>query len=256
MSNKGSSRKYRVIGLVVVLCILVFIAALAITLLYLEGVPRPSNNSATIYSTIFTIIAAALAFLGLSISFLQSASLHWRGKSPTSGEQREPTMTTGGISARYRLQAAEETSEELLTVEKQRLVLEKQKVELEREQQTIGWLKEALAVVQESPRSAIVIAWIGVEQELKRTARRPNLLSQPDESSILERFAVVKALNEAGYINQAELETLKRMQGVRNRIIHGAGENVPSAEEAIKYIYDAINITKRLASIEEKGTTA
>lgn len=101
-----------------------------------------------------------------------------------------------------------------------------------------------------SPRSAIVIAWIGVEQELNRIARRSSRLIRPG-TNIANPFFIINALNEADYIDQHELETLKRMQEVRNRVVHGVEENVPSTEEAISYIQDAINITQKLASIEE-----
>ncbi len=240
MSNQHLFRKHtlRLVGALILS--LIALAGLITVLFSLLGQP---NNSSTITSIIVTIFAAFFALLSVFIPFLGSP----KRKSPKLGE---PTVTIGDISTRFRLQAAEETSDELLTVEKQRLELEKQKIQLEREQQTIGWQKEALAVVQVSPRSAIVIAWIGVEQELNHIARRSIKLIRPG-TNITQPFFIINALKEADYINQHELETLKRMQEVRNRVVHGIEESVPSTEEAISYIQDAINITQKLASIEE-----
>jgi hypothetical protein len=243
MSNQHLFRK-RTFRLVSVLILSVIMLGSLITLLF-SSLGQP-NNSSTITSIIVTIFGAGFGVLGLSISVLGSP----KRKSPKLGELREPTVTTGDISTRFRLQPTEETSDELLSVEKQRLELEKQKIQLEREQQTIGWQKEALEVVQVSPRSAIVIAWIGVEQELNHIARRSINLIRPG-TNITQPFSTINALSEADYINQHELETLKRMQEVRNRVAHGIEESLPSTEEALNYIQDAINITQKLASIEE-----
>jgi len=230
--------------------VLVLVLASLITLLF-SLLGQPNNSTTIAASIIFTIFGAGFGTLSLFISVLRNS----KRKSPKLGELREPTVTTGDISMRFRLQPAEETSNELLSVEKQRLELEKQKIQLEREQQTIGWQKEALEVVQVSPRSAIVIAWIGVEQELNHIARRSINLIRPG-TNITQPFFIINALNEADYINQHELETLKRMQEVRNRVVHGIEESVPSTEEAISYIQDAINITQKLASIDRRVGTA
>lgn len=244
MSNQHLFRKH-ILRLVVALILIVIVLVGLITVFFsLRGQP---NNLSTITAIIFTTFGAVFAVLGLFTSFLEMFLRSPKRKSPKLGE---PTVTTGDISTRFRLQAAEKTSDELLTVEKQRLELEKQKIQLEREQQTIGWQKEALAVVQVSPRAAIVIAWIGVEQELNHIARRSIKLIRPG-TNITQPFFIINALKEADYINQHELETLKRMQEVRTRVVHGIEESVPSTEEAISYIQDAINITQKLASIEE-----
>jgi hypothetical protein len=257
MSNRSPSRRHisRIsiaAGLIAALILLTGFVGFLITSIVSQG---QLDNSPTIISIIFTLLGTTVSLVSILFYAHQTNAYRRKRKSPKPGELREATTTTVGIAGRLHLQAAEETNEELLTVEKQRLELEKQKTQLEREQQTIGWQKEALEVAQVSPRSAIVVAWIGVEQELSRTSRRLNLSFRPG-TNIAQLIFTIKVLNEPGYITQAELETLKRMQEVRNRVVHGDKESVPTVEEAIGYIQDAINITKKLASIEERKTTA
>jgi hypothetical protein len=137
-----------------------------------------------------------------------------------------------------------ERLEEQARFAKEQLEEEKRRHFLEKQEQSIEWQKEAIALVDISPRAAIIIAWIGIEKELQHTARR------------LETNVKPLTLDQIGFLRQREKidketeETLLSMSRLRAKIVHGVYEEEVTRDMALTFVQQAIEIAEKLFSIE------
>lgn len=209
-----------------------------------------TSNTTIIISLLTTIVVSITGIIGVTSGVYQMRTLRdLERKSAKPTEGKEPTTTTGDISTRFILKAGEETNNELLGVERQRLELEKQKLQLEREQQNLGWQKEALAVVEVSPRAAILIAWIGVEQAIEY-ARNKLGLRDTDSGRQRSPSLIISTLKDKGLIDSDTAGILKDMQKLRNQVVHGQEKKEITYEAALDYVRQASKATKKLSSKE------
>jgi hypothetical protein len=140
-----------------------------------------------------------------------------------------------------------EKQNELFDVAKRRFGLDKQQFELEQKKRTIAWQKEALGLIRVSPQAAIIVAWLGMEQELQRTAK---LLSLSDEEyQMVSSGETLETLLRSGHISDDICRTLTDMQKTRDQVAHARAEEVTD-ETAIEYVEQAIQMSDQLSAIQ------
>lgn len=207
-----------------------------------------------------------ISFISLGVTVYQSKKIREQEKLFREQMKDSETQTTASPSSQL---SSSERNEEVLKLyhqeqEKlkllllqQRLELDKQRLDLQKEQQTVEWQREALTLTTISPRSAIMIAWLGIEQELQRLINQKNSPIQASTDRVRPPSQIITVLRSEDYINEETFDILKNMQNARNKIAHGFNGEEISAEDAMRFVQQAILIEKTLSAkqIFNKTTT-
>ncbi len=204
-----------------------------------------------------------LLFILLGLTSILAVVLSWLPPSSSQKSKLTEQTSSRNITGRINIsdkpssqleeltKEQQEKEQELLDVTYQELALERKRFDLEQERQAISWQKEALSLVNISPRAAILIAWIGVEQALNRTL---DVLGLGDSTNKNSALFNIRRLYTFGQVDQKVTDTLFKMLSLRNQVVHGREEKEITIGEAIDLVQDAINITQELSSLEKRNS--
>lgn len=255
---KGISFSVKLILLLIV--IIIAIIAVLITFLYLK-VDFLSSNS--VLEAIAVSILASLIFSVSYTLLVEHSSLSERTEELTrvrhllteienQGLRQVMDDVSRDVHLRQFMEIHEKEIEQLV-LSKQQLEVEKQKLELERQQQSLEWQKEAVMLTEVSPRAAIIIAWLGLEQEIQRAIMALNPLNQEVTFPTKGISWSIAWLQEQKQIDKQTSETLKKMSDLRNRVVHGlANEEEITKAIALDFVQKAINIALSI-SLKKSG---
>lgn len=156
--------------------------------------------------------------------------------------------------------------EAALRLSQQEHELEKQRADLENQQQILTWQMEATVLAEEDPQLAIVVAYQGLEAELRRAVNRLLQVDILDETQIQrvtpdiqdgQAFGlsnIIKVLQE--YVGEDGTELFLDLRNLRNRIVHGEVKPIEiSKGKATDYVQSAIRLTREISSIEQRKTS-
>ncbi len=154
-------------------------------------------------------------------------------------------------------------SEKLTQIEKemQEAQQKKEKFKLEKQQQNIKWQVEAIGLTEYNPSTAIILAWLAIEQEIQNTINRldlPNSLGKGDaslsmsEKKELSTSTNIQLLVSSKVIDQDTLSTLQLLRALRNRVVSGKVEKEEiSKAVSIFYVQNAIPLAEKFSLLEE-----
>jgi len=105
-------------------------------------------------------------------------------------------------------------------------------------------------LIELSPRSAILEAWIEIEKELHRTMESSDSCDSSSSSQAYPANRVISGLVSGGYLDSTMGVVINELRGVRNRVLH-RGEVSISADDALDYVMVSLRVLARLRRIED-----
>ena len=105
-------------------------------------------------------------------------------------------------------------------------------------------------LIELSPRSAILEAWIEIEKELHRTMESSDSCDSSSGSQAYPANRVISRLVSGGDLDSTMGAVINELRGVRNRVLH-RGEVSISADDALDYVMVAMRVLVRLRRIED-----
>jgi hypothetical protein len=146
--------------------------------------------------------------------------------------------------------SAEQAKAEMLRLEQQASELEKQRTALETKQQSLIWQMEAAVLTKHDPILAVITAYQGVEVEIQRlvSVRYPKDISEEFDTREPRVLHNISLLAES--IGPENVETIKQIYDLRNRIVHGEVKPEEISEgKAAEYVQRAIRLAGVISSL-------
>ncbi len=133
-----------------------------------------------------------------------------------------------------------------LESDKEHLNLDKKRLELEGYQLFFEWQQEVLDLLEMNPQSAIIVAWLWFEQDMKRMARRLPLFDENGKEMPESLDEILSALEINGDIDWKMLTDIREMHAFRNRVAYRDTGEI-DMEIAVSFIQQAFDISKNMA---------
>ena len=209
------------------------------------------------------ILFSIIGTFFMNLGFISFASHSLTQKSENRTEVQDASFQTL-VSLTEHLQEIQQEDERRIAVLRQELQsatssfvsLEKE-VRLEEEQNSKwGWQEQAAGLIEEDPEAASLIAWIGLEQEIRHALNRlkyPTQVRNENSFAYLDRnlgsvIVNSRVLCNNDYITEESADEIVKMFNVRNRLIRG--EEI-SRKAVVEFVQDAIRIAKEISGSDE-----
>lgn len=140
-----------------------------------------------------------------------------------------------------------------LESDKEHLSLENRSLKLEIDWFFLKWEQEALDLLYTSPRSAMIIVWLWLKQDIQRLVKQLPLFSGKDNEMPESLGEMLDTLEMNGDIDHEMVVDIKGMEAFRNRVVAGDTPEI-DADIAFSFIKQAFDISKNMTkklSIEQ-----
>lgn len=134
-----------------------------------------------------------------------------------------------------------------LESDKEHLSLDNKGLKLENERLLMEWRGEALKLVETSPQSSIIMAWLWLQQDIRRTAKQLSSFGENGKGMPESLDEILSALEIDGNIDYRMLADIREMHVFRDRVVYADAGEV-DMEVAVPFLRQAFDISKQIAN--------